>query len=84
MITILLSITFGCGVFIAIAHVINKKFIAPSYDVVANLVAFTCATFSSILLHEPVPTAFAGLAIICWVVLGFRTFGYGRVAKSGK
>lgn len=74
MVSILLSITFGCGVFIALAHVINKKFIAPRYDVIANLTAFICATLSSFILKEYVPAVFAMLAIICWIILAIRTY----------
>lgn len=73
MVSILLSITFGCGVFIAFAHVINKKFIAPVYDVIANLTAFICATASSIILDEYLPAALACLAIFCWILLAIRT-----------
>lgn len=73
MIAVLLSITFGCGVFIAIAHVINNKFIAPVYDVIANLVAFLCAIASSLLLEEPIPAIFASLAVACWILLAIRT-----------
>ena len=38
--SLLLSVTFACGVLIAVAHVLNRRFIAPGYDVVANLTAF--------------------------------------------
>lgn len=82
MITVLLSITFGCGVFIAIAHVLNKNFIAPRYDVAANLVAFTCATASSIVLGEYIPAAFAIVAIICWCTLAVRTFHHSSVTDK--
>ena len=73
MVSLLLSITFGCGVFIAFAHVINQKFVAPVYDVVANLTAFVCAVASSLLLGEYVPAGLAGLAIVCWILLAIRT-----------
>lgn len=58
---------------IAVAHVLNRKFIAPVYDVVANLLAFICATTASVMLHHPVPATLSGLAIACWLVLARRT-----------
>lgn len=73
MLAILLSVTFGCGVFIAIAHVINKSFVAPVYDVIANLIAFLCAIASSLILHEPIPAILASLAVAYWVLLAVRT-----------
>lgn len=72
---LLLSVTFACGLFIAAAHVVNRRFIAPVYDVVANLVAFTSAFAASLLLHHWVPAALAAFAVGCWVVLAVRTQG---------
>ncbi|MGD0881694.1 MAG: hypothetical protein ABSB09_09025 [Acidimicrobiales bacterium] len=69
----LLSATFACGVLIAGAHVINRRFIAPVYDVAANLTAFGCAVGASILLGHPVPAILSGVAILCWLVLARRT-----------
>ena len=40
MVSFLLSVTFACGLVIAVAHVINRRFIAPVYDVILNLAAF--------------------------------------------
>ena len=37
VVSFLLSVTFTCGLVIAVAHVLNKSFIAPVYDVIANL-----------------------------------------------
>lgn len=37
MINALVSITFACGLIIAFLRVINRKFIAPVYDVFLNL-----------------------------------------------
>ena len=34
--SLLLYVTFACGLLIAVAHVLNRRFIAPGYDVVAN------------------------------------------------
>lgn len=71
--------TFACGVFIAVAHVVNRRFIAPVYDVVANLTAFGCAVAASVLLGHPIPAILAGMAIVCWLFLARRTFRERRV-----
>lgn len=73
MVGFLLSVTFACGLLIAIAHVVNQRFIAPVYDVVANLTAFGCAVGASILLGHPVPAILSSVAILCWLVLARRT-----------
>jgi len=73
VVSFLLSVTFACGVFIAVAHVVNQRFIAPVYDVAANLTAFACAVAVSILLGHPIPAALASVAIVCWLVLARRT-----------
>ena len=73
MVGVLLSVTFACGVVIAIAHVMNQRFVAPVYDVLANLTAFGCAVAASVLLGHPVPAILAGVAIVCWLVLARRT-----------
>jgi hypothetical protein len=70
---VLLSVTFACGVFIAVAHVLNRRFVAPVYDVVANLTAFGCAVAASSLLGHPVPATLSAIAILCWLVLAWRT-----------
>jgi hypothetical protein len=69
----LLSVTFACGLFIAVAHVLNRRFIAPVYDVVANLAAFGCATAASALLSHPLPAILSAIAVVCWLVLARRT-----------
>lgn len=73
MVELLLSVTFACGVVIAGAHVVNTDFVAPTYDVVLNLVAFSCATVASALLSHWVPAAFSTIAVACWLVLARRT-----------
>lgn len=73
MVAILLSITFACGLVIAVAHVFNKSFIAPAYDVVANLTAFSCAVAASVLLGHWAPALLSAVAIACWLVLARRT-----------
>lgn len=73
MVSFLLSVTFACGLIIAVAHVLNRKFIAPVYDVIANLVAFISAVAASILLGHWMPAAFSGVAVLCWVALARRT-----------
>lgn len=73
MVSLLLSVTFACGLLIAIAHVLNRPFVAPVYDVAANLVAFVCASTASILLDHWVPAVLSAGAILCWLVLARRT-----------
>jgi hypothetical protein len=73
MVGFLLSVTFACGLFIAVAHVLNQRFIAPVYDVAANLTAFGCAVAASLLLGHPVPATLSAVAILCWLFLARRT-----------
>jgi hypothetical protein len=73
VVSFLLSVTFACGVLIAVAHVVNQRFIAPVYDVVANLTAFGCAVGASVLLGHPIPGILSSVAIVCWLVLARRT-----------
>jgi hypothetical protein len=73
VVSFLLSVTFACGVVIAVAHVVNRRFIAPVYDVAANLTAFGCAVAASVLLGHPIPAILSGAAIVCWLVLARRT-----------
>lgn len=73
VVSILLSVTFACGVLIAVAHVVNQRFVPPVYDVAANLTAFGCAVAASVLLGHPVPAILSGVAIVCWLVLARRT-----------
>jgi hypothetical protein len=73
VVSFLLSVTFACGLVIAVAHVLNRRFVAPVYDVVANLTAFGCAVAASALLGHWLPAALSTLAIVCWLVLARRT-----------
>ena len=73
MVSVLLSVTFACGLIIAVAHVLNTGFIAPVYDVIANLTAFGCAVAASLLLGHWVPAALSSVAIVCWLLLARRT-----------
>lgn len=73
VVSALLSITFACGVVIAVSHVINRRFVAPIYDVLANLTAFACATAASLLLGHWEPALFSSVAILCWLLLARRT-----------
>jgi len=73
VVSFLLSVTFACGVLIAVAHVLNKRFIAPVYDVAANLTAFACAVAASVLLGHLFPAILSLIAIACWLVLARRT-----------
>ena len=74
MVGVLLSITFACGVVIAVSHVVNTAFIAPVYDVIANLLAFACAVAASILLRHWAPALLSAFAALCWLVLARRTW----------
>lgn len=82
MVGILLTVTFACGVLIAVAHVVNRRFVAPVYDVVANLMAFGCAVWASLLLGHPVPAILSSVAIACWVALAWRTHRARRRQES--
>ena len=73
MVSFLLSVTFACGLVIAVAHVLNKPFVAPVYDVIANLAAFASAVGASVLLGHWIPAALSSSAIVCWLVLARRT-----------
>ncbi|HET6563648.1 MAG TPA: hypothetical protein VFG72_17395 [Marmoricola sp.] len=73
MVSALLSITFACGVVIAVAHVLNRGFIAPVYDVLANLTAFSCAVAASLLLGHWTPALLSAGAVVCWLLLARRT-----------
>jgi hypothetical protein len=72
-VSLLLSVTFACGVVIAVSHVINQRFVAPVYDVVLNLMAFGCAVAASLLLGHTAPALLSALAILCWLLLARRT-----------
>lgn len=73
MANLFLSITFSCGLLIAVAHVANRNFIAPVYDVAANLTAFASAVAASLLLGHWVPAVLSGVAFLCWLLLARRT-----------
>ena len=77
-----MSVTFACGLFIAVAHVMNLRFIAPVYDVAANLTAFGCAVAASSLLGHLVPAMLSAVAILCWIVLARRTILDRRRRRS--
>lgn len=82
MVGFLLSVTFACGLVIAVSHVINVRFVAPVYDVVLNLVAFVCAVAASLLLHHWIPALFSSVAVGCWIVLARRTALAIRMAND--
>ncbi len=73
VVSFLLSVTFTCGLLIAVAHVLNKNFVAPGYDVVANLTAFVSAVMASLLLGHWTPALLSTGAIACWLVLARPT-----------
>lgn len=68
MVSFLLSVTFAC-----VAHIINRRFVAPVYDVAANLTAFGCAIAASLLLRHWTPAVLSAVAFACWLVLAHRT-----------
>jgi hypothetical protein len=74
VVSLLLSVTFACGLVIAVAHVLNRKFVAPVYDVLANLTAFGCAVSASLLLGHWLPASWSAIAVACWLLLARRTF----------
>jgi hypothetical protein len=78
VVSFLLSVTFACGLVIAVAHVINRKFVAPVYDVLANLLAFSSAVGASALLGHWTPAALSSGAIACWLWLARRTINAKR------
>jgi hypothetical protein len=82
VVSLLLSVTFACGVMIAVAHVINRRFIAPGYDVAANLTAFACATAASMLLAHWIPALLSAMAFACWLVLARRTILARRTLRA--
>jgi hypothetical protein len=73
VVSLLLSVTFACGVVIAVSHVLNQRFVAPVYDVVLNLTAFGCAVAASVLLGHNTPALLSAVAIVCWLLLARRT-----------
>ncbi|GAB2968188.1 hypothetical protein [Nocardioides montaniterrae] len=80
MVSLLMSVTFACGVVIALAHVVNRRFVAPTYDVVLNLLAFGAGVGSSLLLDHWLPAAFSAVAIGCWLLLARRTIHTHRMS----
>ena len=84
VVSFLLSVTFACGLLIAVAHVINKRFIAPAYDVAANLTAFGCAVSASLLLGHWTPALLSGVALVCWLALARRTIRARRLSQTLK
>lgn len=84
MVSLLLSVTFACGVVIAVAHVLNAGFVAPRYDVAANLTAFACAGAASVLLDHWWPALFSGVAFVCWIALAVRTFRARRTQRQAE
>jgi hypothetical protein len=73
VVSFLLSVTFACGLVIAVSHVVNRPFVAPVYDVVLNLTAFGSAVAASLLLGHWIPAVLSMIAILCWLVLARRT-----------
>jgi hypothetical protein len=80
VVALLLAVTFACGLLIAVAHVLNRSFVAPLYDVALNLIAFSCAVVASLLLGHLLPALLSAFAIVCWLQLARRT---SRARRSG-
>jgi hypothetical protein len=70
------------GLVIAVAHVLNRGFVAPVYDVVLNLIAFACAVGASLLLGHRTPAALSAIAILCWLLLARRTYVVRRALMA--
>ena len=83
VVSLLLSVTFACGLVIAVAHVVNRRFVAPVYDVVLNLLAFVSAVCASVLLGHWTPALLSTVAILCWLLLARRTYVARRSSTSG-
>jgi hypothetical protein len=82
VVNLLLSVTFACGLLIAVAHVLNTAFVAPVYDVAANLIAFACAVASSLLLGHRLPALLSAVAVACWIALARRTLLARRTVSA--
>jgi len=84
VVSLLLSVTFACGLVIAVAHVVNRRFVAPVYDVVLNLTAFASAVAASLILGHWIPAALSAVAVVCWLGLARRTIRAGRARQTLK
>ena len=84
VVSFLLSVTFSCGLVIAVAHVLNRPFVAPVYDVVLNLIAFASAVGASLLLGHRAPALLSASAILCWLLLARRTCLARRSASDSR
>jgi hypothetical protein len=82
VVSVLLSVTFACGLVIAVAHVLNRRFIAPVYDVVANLLSFCSAVAASLMLRHRTPAVLSAIAVLCWLWLARRTYRAVRAARA--
>lgn len=80
----LLSVTFSCGLVIAVAHVINRRFVAPVYDVILNLIAFVSAVVASLMLGHWTPALLSAFAVLCWLLLARRTYLALRAASAAR
>ena len=78
----LLGVTFARGLLIAVAHGLNKGFVAPAYDVALHLTAFASAVAASLLLGHRIPAVLCAVAIACRLVLARRTILVRRRATK--
>jgi hypothetical protein len=70
---LLLTIAFLASATIAVSHVVNRRFVAPSYDCALNLLGFACQAAVAILLDAWAALAVSSVGIGCWVALTVRT-----------
>jgi hypothetical protein len=73
VINLLLTVAFLASATIAVSHVVNRSFIAPSYDCVLNLLAFGCQATVASLLDAWAALVVSAIGIGCWLVLTRRT-----------
>jgi hypothetical protein len=57
---------------------------APVYDVLANLIAFSCAAAASVLLGHRAAALLSGLAVACWLLPARRTLLAQRVGLRSR
>lgn len=70
---LLLTIAFLASGTIALSHIVNRRFVAPTYDCALNLVAFSCQAGVAVLLEAWAALAVSSLGIGCWIALTVRT-----------
>jgi hypothetical protein len=82
VISLLLTLAFLASATIAMSHVANRAFIAPSYDCALNLLAFSCQVTVAILLPSWPALIVSLVGIVCWVALTRRTVRSFHAARD--